>query len=191
MEFVELYERAVFRYVRSKGLQNADAIEVVQEVLIAVHRSVDEWNPNGAGSFRAWLLRVSSNLATSLVRQKHRERMLTGGTHVCNALNAASSAADQDTANEEDLEWRQWAFCWASSKAQREVSDVTWRAFWLTAVETRPPADVAKQLELSVGAVYAAKCRVLQRLRVSVGEIEEDHTIPQDTNSNESHNEKL
>lgn len=191
MEFVELYERAVFRYVRFKGLQDADALEVVQQVLIAVHGSVDEWNPNGPGSFRAWLLRVSSNLATSLVRQRHRERMLTGGTHVYNALNAASSAADQDTANEEDLEWRQWAFCWASSKAQRAVSEITWRAFWLTAVENRPPADVAKQLELSVGAVYAAKCRVLQRLRLSVGEIEENHVTAPDINSNEKQNEKL
>jgi RNA polymerase sigma factor (sigma-70 family) len=191
MEFVELYETAIFRYVRSKGLQDADAIEVLQEVLIAVHRSVGEWNPKGAGSFRAWLLRVSSNLATSVLRKKCRQRMLTGGTTVNNALKAAPSSAYQDAADEEDLEWRQWAFCWASSKVQREVSDTTWRAFWLTAVENRPPADVAKQLQLSIGAVYAAKCRVLQRLRDSVGEIDEDHTIAQDIDSSEIRNEKL
>ncbi len=190
-EFVELYEKAVFRYVRSKGLQDADAIEVVQEVLIAVHRSVDEWNSKGAGSFRAWLLRVSSNLATSMVRQKYRQRMLTGGTNVHNALNVAASTADQNARDEEEREWRQWAFCWASSKAQGEVSETTWRAFWLTAVESRSPADVADQLDLSVGAVYAAKCRVLQRLRLSVGEIEEDHTTARTINSNESQNEDL
>ena len=191
MEFVELYETAVFRHVRSKGLQDADAIEVVQEVLIVVHCSVGEWNPKGAGSFRAWLLRVSSNLAISMIRQKYRRRMVTGGTSVNNILRATPSVADQDATDEEDVEWRQWAFCWASSKAQREVSEITWRAFWLTAVENRPPADVAKQLELSVGAVYAAKCRVLQRLRLSVGEIEEDHTTAPAINSNESQNEKL
>ncbi len=82
MEFVELYEKALFRYVRSKGLQDADANDVVQQVLIAVHRSVNGWTPQGAGSFRAWLLRVASNLATSVVRQKYHQRMLTGGTTV-------------------------------------------------------------------------------------------------------------
>ena len=191
MEFVELYEKAVFWYVRSKGLQDADAIEVVQQVLIAVHRSVDEWNPKRAGSFRPWLLRVSSNLATTVIRQKYSRRMLTGGTTVNNALDAASSDADQDAADEEDSQWRQWAFCWASSKVQREVSGTTWQAFWLTAVENQPSADVAKQLELSIGAVYAAKCRVLQRLRNAVKEIDEDHTTAQDIESSEMRNEKL
>ena len=185
VEFVELYESALYRYVRSKGIQDADANEVVQQVLIAVHRSVDEWKPKGAGSFRAWLLRVASNLATLVVRQKYRPRMLTGGANVDNALNTALSPADEDAKAEAEQEWQQWAFCWASSKAQREVSDTTWRAFWLTAVENRSPADVAKQVGLSIGAVYAAKCRVLQRLRVLVREIDEYYLVASHTNSGE------
>ena len=64
MEFVELYESALFRYVRSKGLQEADALEVMQQVLLAVHRSIDRWQTQREGSFRRWLLRVASNQAT-------------------------------------------------------------------------------------------------------------------------------
>ena len=185
MEFVELYETTLFRYVRSKGLQDADASEVVQQVLIAVHRSVDGWTPQRAGSFRAWLLRVASNLATSVVRKKYRDRMLTGGTTVSEALKAASSTAHQEATEEEESHWRQWAFCWASTRVQREVADKTWQAFWLTAVENQAPADVARQLGLSIGAVYAAKCRVLQRLRDAAREIDESHTTTQDIDSSE------
>jgi len=185
MQFVELYEKAVFRYVRSQGLQEADALEVVQQVLLAVHRSIDRWQPQGQGSFRRWLLRVASNQATTVVRQKYRQRMLTGGTTANNALQAAADPACQDADNQYNREWRQWAFCWASSQVEREVSETSWQAFWLTAVENRPPADVAKQIGLSVGAIYAAKCRVLKRLREAVSEIDENNTSPQNINSNE------
>lgn len=185
MEFVELYEKALFRYVRSKGLQDADASDVVQQVLIAVHRSVDGWTPQGAGSFRAWLLRVASNLATSVVRQKYHQRMLTGGTTVNKTLQGVSSTAHQEATEEEEFQWRQWAFCWASTRVQREVADKTWQAFWLTAVENQPSADVASQLSLSIGAVYAAKCRVLQRLRNAAREIDESHATTQDIDSSE------
>jgi RNA polymerase sigma-70 factor (ECF subfamily) len=171
-EFVELYERALFRYVRSKGLQDADAIEVVQQVLIAVHRSVEGWSSNGAGSFRAWLLRVASNMATTVVRKRYRQRMLTGGTTVNKLLEAAPSTAHRDATDEEERQWRQWAFCWASSRVQHEVADKTWQAFWRTAVENEPPADVATKLGLSIGSVYAAKCRVMQRLRDAASEID-------------------
>src|SRR5262249_51372211 len=36
----------------------------------------------------------------------------------------------------------------------------TWQAFWLTAVDGRPPRAVAAELGLSVGAVYQARYRV-------------------------------
>ena len=126
MQFVELYEKAVFRYVRAKGLQEADTLEVVQQVLLAVHRSVGQWQPKGQGSFRRWLLRVASNQATTVVRQKYRQRLVTGGTTINNALKAATDPACQDAEDENSREWRQWAFCWASSQVEREVSGTSW-----------------------------------------------------------------
>ncbi len=109
-QFVGLYEKALYRYVRSKGLQDADAGEVVQQVLLAVHRSVDGWSSSGPGSFRAWLLRVASNQATTVVRRQYRQRMVTGGTTVNEVLKAASSTAHEDAADEEELQWRRWPF---------------------------------------------------------------------------------
>lgn len=190
MEFVELYENAVFRFVRSKGLQEADAYEVVQEVLLAVHRSIDGWNSRGAGSFRAWLRRVSSNIATTVVRRKIRQRIVTGGTTIGQALSLAESP-DGDRESVEDLEWRQWAFAWAAEKSEREVSAPTWQAFWLTAVENRAPSEVAEQLQLSIGAVYAAKCRVLQRMRDAVAEIDNDCAVLRGQDRSEISNEEL
>ena len=117
--------------------------------------------------------------------------MLTGGTTINKVLKAASSTTHQDASEEAEFQWRQWAFCWASTRVQREVADKTWQAFWLTAVDNQPSADVASQLGLSIGAVYAAKCRVLQRMRDSVREIDNSHAIAQDIDSSEVRNEEL
>ena len=46
-EFVSIYEEAIFRYSRNRGLQEADAREVVQVVLLAVHQAVGDWQPTG------------------------------------------------------------------------------------------------------------------------------------------------
>ena len=48
---------------------------------------------------------------------------------------------------------------------QAEFQPTTWRAFWECVVADRPGAEVAAELGISVDAVYAAKSRVLRRLR--------------------------
>jgi RNA polymerase sigma-70 factor (ECF subfamily) len=54
---------------------------------------------------------------------------------------------------------------------QTEFEDRTWKAFWQVAVEGRPPAEVAAELGMTVGAVYIAKSRVLKRLRQEFADI--------------------
>src|SRR5262245_58211826 len=44
-EFIEIYETAIYRYARSHAIQDADAREVVQQVLIAVHQAIGNWYP--------------------------------------------------------------------------------------------------------------------------------------------------
>jgi DNA-directed RNA polymerase specialized sigma24 family protein len=41
----------------------------------------------------------------------------------------------------------------------------TWHAFWQSAVDGRPSADIAGELGIKVSAVYVAKSRVLAPLR--------------------------
>ena len=56
----------------------------------------------------------------------------------------------------------------AMERIQSEFQAKTWRAFWLTAVEGRAVAEVAKEVDLSPGAIYVAKSRVLARLKDEV-----------------------
>ena len=59
-----------------------------------------------------------------------------------------------------------------SRQIEREFQPDTWQAFWQTAVEGRSCEDVAAQLNKGVGAVYAARSRVMKRLQEKVKEYE-------------------
>jgi len=44
-EFVDLYEPLIIRFSKRRGLQDADAREIAQNVLISVAKAVDRWEP--------------------------------------------------------------------------------------------------------------------------------------------------
>jgi hypothetical protein len=65
--------------------------------------------------------------------------------------------------------------CCAWSTARRIKDDFrpeTWLAFWQTAVDKRPVAGVARLLGKNPGAVYAARGRVMRRLKKNILEWE-------------------
>jgi RNA polymerase sigma factor (sigma-70 family) len=167
-EFAELYEPLIYRLARGKGLQDADARDLAQEVLTAVAAAVSRWDPDPAkGRFRAWLFRIARNLLVNFLAAQRRRPQASGSTSVQELLES-QPAADADAAAEFDAEFRRRAFHWASSRVRAEVSDSTWLAFWRTGVDNRPVAEVAEELGLSAGAVYVARSRVLARLRERV-----------------------
>lgn len=164
-EFIDAYQDALFRYVRSRGLQDADAWEVVQDVFVAVHRSIDRWSEPSQANFRPWLLRVAYNLTISQLRRKQRQAVLAGDTTWREVLARPANEFATGASDEDRRQWQQWAFCWAAAQVQRQVSPAVWQAFWQTAIDGQPPIEVAHELGMTLGAVYAAKCRVLARLR--------------------------
>jgi RNA polymerase sigma-70 factor (ECF subfamily) len=56
----------------------------------------------------------------------------------------------------------------AARQIRDDFQEATWTAFWKTAVEGRKPKEVAKQLDLSIAAVYMAKRRVTRRLKEQI-----------------------
>jgi len=173
-EFVELYEPLVYRLARGKGLQDADARDLTQEVFIAVAAAVSRWDPDPAkGRFRAWLSRIARNLLVNFLAA-HRRRAHGSGSTSVQELLEAQPAADLGAVAEFDAEYRRQAFQWAAERVRIEFSESTWLAFWKTGVENRSIASVAEELGMSAGAVYIARSRVLARLRERVQELTDD-----------------
>jgi RNA polymerase sigma-70 factor (ECF subfamily) len=169
-DFETIYQPAIYRHARSRSLQEADALEVVQEVMLAVHRAMDGWRPsNRTGSFRAWLAEAARRVTLQVLRQRDKRDRGAGGDARQGVL--AEVAAPSATAVAEDEDEQRWLFFCAAASVEQEVQPKTWRAFWLAAVDGVSAAAVAAELEMTVGNVYSAKCRVLDRIRRRVAEL--------------------
>jgi RNA polymerase sigma-70 factor (ECF subfamily) len=177
-EFVQVYEPLVYRLARGKGLQDADARDLCQEVFRAVAGAIERWDPDPArGRFRAWLFRIARNLLVNFLARQRRQPRGSGHTSVQELLEA-QPAGDARAEAEFAAEFRRRAFRWAAEQVRAEFADSTWQAFWRTGVDGRPVAEVAAELSLSAGAVYVARSRVLARLRDRVGQLTEDSGLP-------------
>lgn len=167
-QFVEIYEPLVYRLARAKGLQDADAREVVQEVLIVVSRAIERWDPDPErGRFRDWLFRIARNLVIKFLTRRKYRPLGTGDTVVAEFLNAQIDPSSVESGMF-DIEYRREVFRWASERVREQVKEHTWQAYWMKNVEERETAAVARELEMSVGAVHIACSRVRSRLREAV-----------------------
>jgi RNA polymerase sigma-70 factor (ECF subfamily) len=169
-EFVALYEPLIRRLAMSKGLQDADAGDLCQEVFRIVSGAIDRWDPDPAlGSFRAWLSRITRNLLINFLTRQHGHTKGSGSTSVQELLEAQPATDPAATAfYEAEYRWR--LFEWVADQIRGEFTPSTWQAFWRTAVQGHAPAAVATELGLSLGALYVARSRVLARLRRSLDE---------------------
>jgi RNA polymerase sigma factor (sigma-70 family) len=137
-----------------------------------VSGSIDRWDPaKERGSFRGWLRRVARNLVINWLKKSERRVQATGDSDVQAMLDMLPADSEPETL-EFDHELRRALFQQAAQQVRAEVRPATWQAFWETAVVGTSPADAARKLEMEVGAIRVAKCRVLARLRAAVTELE-------------------
>jgi RNA polymerase sigma-70 factor (ECF subfamily) len=170
-EFVTLYQPLVYRLARRRGLQDADAQDLCQEVFRAVAGAIGRYDIDPArGHFRGWLARIARNLLINFLTRRPYRLRGSGSTSVQELLEA-QPADDPSATAEFDAEYRRRVFQWAAGLVRGEFAPSTWQAFRLTAIDGRTPADAADELGLSVGAVYVARSRVLARLKARIRQL--------------------
>jgi RNA polymerase sigma factor (sigma-70 family) len=171
-EFVAIYEPLIYRLARRKGLQDADARDLCQDVFRVVARAARQWVPDPErGTFRGWLFQIARNLLLNVLRQQRRHPRGTGDSDLLRLLDAQPASTDEYWQVVEQ-EYRRELFQSAARSIEPEFTRSTWQAFWQTAVLARDVTEVASELGLSPGAIYIAKSRVLARLRSRVQQIE-------------------
>ncbi len=176
-EFVSIYEPFVFRFARRGGLQDADARELVQNVMLAVARAVGRWKPDSArGRFRTWLFRIARNQLLDILAKRSRDEATSGAANHSGIFDQLCSSSGNGH-DELHSAQRRELFRWASERVNSCVKPQTWQAFWMTAVEDQEPESVAIQLKMTIGAVYIARSRVISRLRDEVKKWEDDDAM--------------
>jgi RNA polymerase sigma-70 factor (ECF subfamily) len=174
VEFVEIYEPAIYRYFRKSGLQDADARDLTQGLLIAINRQIARWElAKERGSFRGWLRRVARNQVINWVKSGQR-RMIAWGGHDSQSIFDELATRECPESVVFDREVRRSLFQRATEVVRQEQSIKAWQAFWRIAVEGETLDVVSHELGMSRGAVKVAKCRVFARLKEVVGDLEKE-----------------
>lgn len=166
-EFLAIYQPVVFRMALRRGLQDADAQDVTQQVFLSVSQAIGGWTPEvGQPPFRAWLITITRNAVTKALTRRKPD-VGAGATSVVQLLEA--QAVDESWISEEFVrEARMDAMRWAAEQIRPEFSPMTWRLFWESVVLGRSVAEVARETGHTAGAIYMARFKVLQRLKAMV-----------------------
>ena len=141
-----------------QGFQEADAQDLVQEVLVKLVRALPTYERREDQSFRSWLFRVTVNQCRDFHRRKATRPL--PGPHGLSAVSGHHPVSEL-----EEIEYRRLLVRRGLEVIRPDFSETTWTAFTRVMVEGRSPADVAAELGMSVNAVFLARHRVLTRLR--------------------------
>jgi RNA polymerase sigma factor (sigma-70 family) len=170
-EFVECYAPRVFDWCRKFGLQDADAADATQSVLLKLVDQLKQFEyDQRRGLFRSWLKTITRNVALDLQREWRKKRMgaLAG--------MLADLPDDQPFPEDELFEaveaaWREDVLRLAETRVRLRIQPGNWQAYWLCCRENLSAANVATQLGLTVSDVYVAKSRVLKQLRIEISRL--------------------
>jgi len=154
--FVDLYTPLFCRWASRFQIPDDEALDLVQELLMTLVVKLPAFQYEASGSFRSWLRTVSRNLWLSRLRRKRIPMAEAGDVEL---------VADDPDDGFWDQEYEQHLTRQALKIMQSDFQESTWQAAWDFIVEGKPGSEVAATYGLTVGAVYAARVRVLTRLR--------------------------
>ena len=163
--FVGRYGPLILGWCRRWGLQEADAQEVHQEVLLRLVRAMQAFRYDPARRFRGWLKTVAHHAWQDLARAR---RSVAAGGDPAPDDPLQSVAARDDLAGWIERAYEQELLERAVVRVRPRVLPQTWDAFRLTALDGLPGAEVAARLGMPVTSVYKAKSNVQKLLEAEV-----------------------
>ena len=162
---VELYTPLLLRWLRRYDVQDSDADDLVQEVLLAVSKDLKSFDHNGRpGAFRSWLRAILVHRLRNFWRARGRRPQVRGDSDIERQLEQLD-----DPASEMSKIWNQQHDRHVARQllalTEPSFEPTTWRAFCRVAFDDARADAVAQELGISLNAVLLAKSRVLKRLR--------------------------
>jgi RNA polymerase sigma-70 factor (ECF subfamily) len=146
-------------------LQQEDARDVGQEVFKAVWRTIQTFRRDRPGdSFRGWLRTITRSKIAGYYRHKQADLAALGGSDALTLAEQVPETELPEPDPETDGSEKTLLYRRAVALIQTEFREKTWLAFEAIVLKGQSPAEAAKELHMSIGAIYSAKSRVLKRL---------------------------
>ena len=169
-EFFDRYWRLVYGFARKAGMNDADAQDIVQEVMLSVSKSLPAYRQQKGGSFKGWLLTI----VRRRMADHWRSRLPKDQLNV--PLPEQASALGGDDAALEKIwqeEWEGRLFEAAAQRVQQRVGARNYLIFDMLVRQQTSLRDVCRSLGVNAAQVYLAKHRVGRLMKQEVATLRE------------------
>jgi len=176
-EFDTRFRPVLHGFARRLGVADADAADVAQETLT---RFVQAYRAGRysreRGRLSSWLIGIASNCIADLHRTRGRRREQARVSRIDEADPARMSQIWEDECHRTLLDEALGAL-----RTETRIDPRTLRAFERIVLHEEPAAEVAREMDMTVNAVYIAKNRCLSRLRAIVADLSESLDSPMES----------
>jgi RNA polymerase sigma-70 factor (ECF subfamily) len=173
--FIDRYGPQIHAWCLRRKLQEADAQDVTQMVLVKLVRQLPNFRYDPSRSFRGWLRTLTAHSWSDFIGDQVRGVRGSADAVVAEMLNTVQARVDlvrqiEETYDQELLEL-------AKAEVSRRVEPHTWEAFRLTAIEGVAAEEVAARLGIRVATVYRARHVVQTKLRATLAALDRGEGI--------------
>jgi len=184
-QFFDTYWRLIYGVAIKSGLTHPEAQDVVQETVMSVCKSMQNFKADPAyGSFKAWLLNLTRWRITDQFRKRRpavntREEPPTSGSESSESEATPTAVQEQVPDPSGNVleaiwndEWEKHIVDAALEKVKQQSSAKHYQIFFLQAIKQIPSAKVAKTLNVNVDQVYLIKHRLTKIFEEALKELE-------------------
>jgi RNA polymerase sigma factor (sigma-70 family) len=169
-KFVARYGPKIYGWCRQWHLQEEDAQDVTQSVLVRLVEKMRAFDYDPARSFRAWLRTLTHHAWSDFLDARKSATAGSGDSGVLGILQSLEAREDLVARLEEEFD--QELLDQAMARVRLLVSPAHWDVFRLTALEGRSGAEVAGQLNMKVGTVFTVRSKVQKLIQQEIGTLE-------------------
>jgi RNA polymerase sigma-70 factor (ECF subfamily) len=174
-EFVDRYGRQIHAWCQRWGLQEADAQDVTQTVLLQLASKLRTFSYDPALRFRAWLKTLTYHAWSDFLSGCRPAERGSGHSDVQDLLKNVQARDELSQRLQETFD--QELFELASVQVRSRVEERTWEAYRLTVHEGLSGSQTAARLGMQVGTVYKAKSKVHAMLQETLRQMQEEEPV--------------
>jgi RNA polymerase sigma factor (sigma-70 family) len=170
-EFVNRYGSKILQWCRGRKVQEADAHDITQTILLKLAEKMRTFEYDPTRSFRAYLKTITNYALIDFLESRSRAGIADGGSVALEVLHTVEAREDlvqhlNSTFDQELLEQ-------AMERVRIRVEPHTWGAFCMTAIEGISGSEVAEKLKIKVATVFKARRKVQQMLQEEIRKLDD------------------
>jgi RNA polymerase sigma-70 factor (ECF subfamily) len=170
VQFTERYGRKIYAWCRQWNLQEADAEDLTQDVLLKLAEKMQTFVYDPAKSFRAWLKTVTRHAWSDSWSGRHAV-VAAGGSQALGLLQTVEAREDLVRRLEEEFDRE--LLDEAMARVRMRVTPRTWEAFERTALQGQSGVEAAQAVGMKVATVFVARSKVQKMLQEEMQRLED------------------